>query len=187
MREQVATLEGELGQHSAALTAAEERVAAATRERQEHVDAKQREQEALTRIEAHLAALRQVQASVEADTRLDPWLAAQGLDGLPRLFRKLSVEHGWETAFEAVLRERVEGVEVGRLDTVGGLAASAPPARVAFYSTTGAVTREGGHMPGFARLSDRVRGHDAALAAVLQRLAGERLRRARSRRGDGGA
>jgi chromosome segregation protein len=167
MREQVATLEGELGQHSAALTAAEERVAAATRERQEHVDAKQREQEALTRIEAHLAALRQVQASVEADTRLDPWLAAQGLDGLPRLFRKLSVEHGWETAFEAVLRERVEGVEVGRLDTVGGLAASAPPARVAFYSTTGAVTREGGHMPGFARLSDRVRGHDAALVAVL--------------------
>jgi len=167
MRDQVATLEGELGQHSAALTAAEERVAAATRERQEHVDAKQREQEALTRIEAHLAALRQVQASVEADTRLDPWLAAQGLDGLPRLFRKLSVEHGWETAFEAVLRERVEGVEVGRLDTVGGLATSAPPARVAFYSTTGAVTREGGHMPGFARLSDRVRGHDAALVAVL--------------------
>jgi chromosome segregation protein len=167
MRERVATLEGELGQHSAAVTAAEERVAAATRERQEHIDAKQREQEALTRIEAHLAALRQIQASVEADTRLDPWLAAQGLDRLPRLFRKLSVEHGWETAFEAVLRERVEGVEVGRLDTVGGLAASAPPARVAFYSTTGAVTREGGHMPGFARLSDRVRGHDAALVAVL--------------------
>ncbi|MGE5713624.1 MAG: chromosome segregation protein SMC, partial [Betaproteobacteria bacterium] len=167
VREQVATLEGELGQHSAAVTAAEGRVAAASRERQEQVDAKQREQEALTRIEAHLAALRQVQASVEANTRLDPWLAAQGLDGLPRLFRKLSVEHGWETAFEAVLRERVEGVEVGRLDTVGGLAASVPPARVAFYSTAGAVAREGGHMPGFARLSDRVRGHDAALAAVL--------------------
>jgi chromosome segregation protein len=167
LREQVASLESELERHSSALTTAEERVATVTRERQDHADARQREQEGLTRIEAHLAALRQVQASVEADTRLDPWLAAQGLDGLPRLFRKLSVEHGWETAFEAVLRERVEGVEVGRLDTVGGLAASAPPARVAFYSTTGAVAREGGHMPGFARLSDRVRGHDAALAAVL--------------------
>ena len=167
LREQVSNLEAELARHSAALTASEERVGTVTRERQEHADARQREQEGLTRIEAHLAALRQVQASVEANTRLDPWLAAQGLDGLPRLFRKLSVERGWETAFEAVLRERVEGVEVGRLDTVGGLAAIPPPARVAFYSTTGAVAREGGHMPGFTRLSDRVRGHDAALTAVL--------------------
>ena len=163
----VAGLECQLAQQTAAQAESEQQVATTTAERQQHVDERATAQDTLTRIEARLAALRQVQASVEADTRLDPWLAAQGLDRLPRLFRKLSVEHGFETAFEAVLRERVEGVEVGRLDTVAALATAAPPARVAFFSTTGAVARDGGHMPGFSRLSDRVKGHDAALAAVL--------------------
>ena len=167
LQQEVARLEGQIGEHTSAQATAETQVSVTTAERQQQSDQRSSAQDNLTRIEARLAALRQVQASVEADTRLDPWLAAQGLDTLPRLFRKLDVEHGWENAFEAVLRERVESVEVGRLDTVGGLVASEPPARVAFYSTTGAVAREGGHMPGFGRLSDRARGHDAALSAVL--------------------
>ncbi|HTN50161.1 MAG TPA: chromosome segregation protein SMC [Burkholderiaceae bacterium] len=167
LNESVARLQARLAEHAAAETAANARVASATQERQLNFEQRAAAQETLTRIEARLAALRQVQANVEADTRLDPWLANQGLDRLPRLFRRLNVEHGWETAFEAVLRERVEGVEVGRLDTVGALAASAPPARVAFFSTTGAVARDAGSLPGFERLSERVRGHDAALAAVL--------------------
>jgi chromosome segregation protein len=167
LRQEVGGFERQLAEHTAAQVAAEAQVSAATAERQQQSDQRAGAQENLTRIEARVAALRQVQANVEANTRLDPWLAAQGLDRLPRLFRKLTVEQGWETAFEAALRERVESVEVGRLDNVGGLAASAPPARVAFFSTTGAVTREGGHMPGFGRLSDHVRGHDAALSAVL--------------------
>jgi chromosome segregation protein len=167
LRQDLQRLERQLAEYSATQAAADESVRASTIERQQQFEQRAGAQENLTRIEARLAALRQVQASVEADTRLDPWLAAQGLDSLPRLFRKLTVEHGWETAFEAVLRERVESVEVGRLDTVGGLAANTPPARVAFFSTTGAIAREGGHMPGFGRLSDRVRGHDAALSAVL--------------------
>ena len=106
-----------------------------------------RQSEALARLEAHLQALKQVQASVEAKAKLDPWLRAQGLESLPRLFRKLVVEPGWETAFEAVLRERVQGVEVGRLDTIGGLAADAPPSRVAFYSTSGAIPSDARNFP----------------------------------------
>jgi chromosome segregation protein len=167
LREQVASLERELAESTSKHAESERHVEETTARRQQQSDERASEQEALTRLEARLAALRQVQASVEADTRLDPWLASQGLASLPRLFRRLSVEHGWETAFEAVLRERIESVEVGRLDSVGGLVATTPPARVAFYSAAGAVAREGGHMPGFDRLSDRVQGHDAALAAVL--------------------
>jgi chromosome segregation protein len=113
IRGEVAQLEGQLGEHTAAQTAADERAVATTAQRQQQFEARAGAQENLTRLEARLAALRQVQTSVEADTRLDPWLAAQGLDRLPRLFRKLTVENGWETAFEAVLRERIEGVEVG--------------------------------------------------------------------------
>jgi chromosome segregation protein len=121
----------------------------------------------LARIEARQAALRELQANVEADGRLDPWLAKQGLSTLPRLFRKLVVEPGWEVAVEAVLRERVEAIEVGRLDSLAGLAGDAPPARVAFYSLSGAVPRDAVGVAGYSRLADRVRGHDASLAAVL--------------------
>ena len=35
------------------------------------------------------------------------WLARHGLDGLSRLWQKLRIDAGWETAIESVLRERV--------------------------------------------------------------------------------
>ncbi len=123
---------------------------------------------ALHRIEARLHALREVQASIEADEKLDPWLRSQGLEALPRLFRKLEVDAGWETAFEAVLRERIEALEVGRLATLAAFGRSAPPARVAFYSTAEAGAAVAAPaVEGFAPLASLVRGHDAALAAVL--------------------
>jgi chromosome segregation protein len=159
--------EVELAACSQRLQAADAAVTRLQGERQAQLDARTHESDALARLEARLHALRELQANVEADENLDPWLRAQGLDSLPRLFRKIQVEAGWEVAFEAVLRDRIEGLEVGRLDALAGLAGNTPPARVSFYSTTAAVAREGVHMPGFARLVEHVRGHDAALAAVL--------------------
>jgi len=147
--------------------AADARVAELQRARHDALEARTRETDALARLEARQSALRELQANVEADSRLDPWLSKQGLDSLPRLFKRLVVEPGWEVAVEAVLRERVEALEVGRLETLAGLVSDAPPARVAFYSTTGAIAREPTTNVNHQRLADRVRGHDAALAAVL--------------------
>jgi len=163
---EIARLKAELEATTQRLQRAEQQLAQAQGERQGLLDARTRETEALAKLEARLHALQELQANVEADERLDPWLRTQGLESLPRLFRKMHVEQGWETAFEAALNERIEALEVGRLDTLAGLATNAPPARVAFYAAGGAVA-----MPatpaGFPRLADRVRGHDAALAAVL--------------------
>jgi chromosome segregation protein len=163
---EIARLKAELEATTQRLQRAEQQLAQAQGERQGLLDARTRETEALAKLEARLHALQELQANVEADERLDPWLRTQGLESLPRLFRKMHVEPGWETAFEAALNERIEALEVGRLDTLAGLATNAPPARVAFYAAGGAVA-----MPatpaGFPRLADRVRGHDAALAAVL--------------------
>ncbi len=160
-------LEAELAAAGQRLDAAQAQLAKAQGERQGLLEARSRETDTLARLEARLGALRELQANVEADENLDPWLRAQGLEALPRLFRRMQVDAGWEVAFEAVLRDRLEGLEVGRLDTLAGLAGSAPPARVSFYATAGAVGREGAALTGFGRLSDRVRGHDAGLAAVL--------------------
>jgi chromosome segregation protein len=163
----VARLQADLDAAAARLADVDQRVPQLQAERQASQEARTRDSDTLARLEARLAALRELQAKVEADEKLDPWLKSQGLESLPRLFRKLQVEPGWEAAFEAVLRERIEGLEVGRLDSLGGLAHNAPPARVAFYSTAGAIAVEVPAPAGFAKLAERVRGHDAALAAVL--------------------
>ncbi len=167
LRADAARLDSELAAAGRQQEAAHEQLARAQTDRHGLLEARTRETETLARLEARLQALRELQANVEADERLDPWLRAQGLESMPRLFRRLQVEAGWEVAFEAVLRDRIEGLEVGRLDSLAALTSNAPPARVAFYTTAGATAREPAALAGFARLSDRVRGHDAALAAVL--------------------
>jgi chromosome segregation protein len=49
---------------------------------------------------------------------------------------------GWETALEAALRERLNALEVGRLDMVRAFAADAPPAKLAFYSAAAGRRRQ---------------------------------------------
>jgi chromosome segregation protein len=93
----------------------------------------------LHKLEARLHAVQETLANIEADERLDPWLKAQGLDSLPRLFKQLDVEPGWETAIEAVLRERVEAIEVGRLDPMAAFGNAAPPSRISFFAPAGAA------------------------------------------------
>ncbi len=160
-------LQGELEAAQARMAAAEGRIAPLQAERQQFQEARTAATDTLARLEARLHAAQDLQAKVEADEKLDPWLRAQGLESLPRLFRKLHVEPGWEAAFEAVLRERVEALEVGRLDSLAGLAGNAPPSRVAFYSPSSAAGSEAPALAGFSRLAERVRGHDASLAGVL--------------------
>ncbi len=143
-----------------------------TEQRQQRVDDRARQAEALAR---HRGAIcrrcSKCRRASRPNAKLDPWLRAQGLEKLPRLFRKLVVEPGWETAFEAVLRERVQGVEVGKLDTIGGLARRLRHRR-ALLSIQPAMAlpsdaRSLPQMTGFRRLSELVRTHDAAFAAVL--------------------
>jgi chromosome segregation protein len=97
----------------------------------------------LHKLEARLHAVQETLANIEADDRLDPWLRAQGLESLPRLFQRLDVEAGWETAIEAVLRERVEAIEVGRLEPMSAFGRMAPPARVSFYAPAQAAAAAG--------------------------------------------
>jgi chromosome segregation protein len=167
LRSEAERLQQQLAASEGRKQAADARVAELQAARHAALEARTRETDALARLEARQSALRELQANVEADERLDPWLSKQGLGTLPRLFRRLVVEPGWEAAVEAVLRERVEAIEVGRLETLAGLVGDVPPARVAFYSTTAAIAREPAAGPGQTRLADRVRGHDAALVAVL--------------------
>ncbi|WP_082547682.1 chromosome segregation protein SMC [Massilia sp. Root335] len=110
--------------------------------RQEAVEQERRDAHALVqqesasnaKLEARLSALRQLQERVQTQGKVQPWLQKHELDKLPRLWQKLDIETGWETALESVLRERTGALEVSNLDWARGFFGDAPPARLALYS-----------------------------------------------------
>jgi len=122
-------------------------------------------QSALT---ARLDALRALQEKVQTEGKLRPWLARHGLDGLQGLWRRLHIEPGWETALEAALRERLQALEVGRIETLRGFDLDPPPAKLAFYSPpSSAIARDQGLHRTLPRLTDLLRVSDPGLVALL--------------------
>jgi chromosome segregation protein len=135
------------------------------RSKQEQVNAESGKQADLS---ARLDALRALQEKVQTEGKLKPWLAKHGLEGLQGLWTKIHIESGWETALEAALRERINALEVGRIETVRAFATDAPPAKLAFYTPPqSAIANTHQTLP---RLSDLLRlgNHDqAGLKALL--------------------
>jgi chromosome segregation protein len=85
-------------------------------------------------LEARLSALKQMQDRVQTKGKVQPWLEKHELDTLPRLWQKLDIEEGWETALEAVLRERTGALEMSNIDWAKAFFSDAPPARLALYA-----------------------------------------------------
>ncbi|MDH3210488.1 MAG: AAA family ATPase, partial [Burkholderiaceae bacterium] len=81
-------------------------------------------------VGARLEALRTLQDKVKTQEKLKPWLLKHGLDGLQGLWTRIHVEPGWETALEAALRERINALAVGQIETVRAFVEDAPPARL---------------------------------------------------------
>ncbi|PRC91331.1 chromosome segregation protein SMC [Solimicrobium silvestre] len=118
-------------------------------------------------LDARLAALTQLQISVQSEGKVQPWLAKHELTNLPRLWQKLHIKDGWETALEAVLRERTQALEVSNLDWAKAFFGDAPPAKLAFYSAQ-AIPAATNFDPNFTSLISLLQLNDANLRAVLQ-------------------
>jgi chromosome segregation protein len=132
------------------------------RERQQAVNTEGHKQADLS---ARMEALKALQEKVRVDGKLKPWLAKHGLDHLQALWTRIHIQQGWEGALEAALRERMNSLEVSRLDMVRAFAGDAPPARLAFYSPPPAATPEpAGTLP---RLADLLRLNDAGQQALF--------------------
>ncbi len=99
-------------------------------------DAWERDSVRLADLEARQQALAALQAKIGHGTDIDGWLADHELGRAPRLWRLLDIERGWEDALEAVLRERLDALELARLDRVTAWIADGaqPPRRVAAYA-----------------------------------------------------
>lgn len=125
-------------------------------QRQAQTESRRQASADLHRTEARAHAVQETLANMEADERLDPWLREQGMQALPRLVNRLDVESGWETALEAVLRERVEAMEVGRLEPMAAFGQAAPPARVSFFELAMGAPVAGAAQRPFTGLIGRV-------------------------------
>ncbi|MFH1043640.1 MAG: chromosome segregation protein SMC [Pseudomonadota bacterium] len=135
----------------------------ARRTAQEKLDAQQREQ---TGLESRLATLKQVQDQVESNAQIHEWLIKHRLESLPRLWQQVRAEAGWETAFEAVLREKLHAVEVSQPEMLERMLEDAPPAKLSVYAAT-AVAQDLA-LEGMRPLASLLGIHDEDVRGVMQ-------------------
>ncbi len=117
-------------------------------------------------LSARLEALQALQERVRTDGKLQPWLAKHGLEGLQGLWSRVHIDSGWENALESAMRERLNSLEVSRLEMVSFFASDPPPAKLAFY-TLPSDAPAGTDSP-LPRLSERLRLNDAGLKTMME-------------------
>ena len=135
VEEQLAAENRDLAGKHTALAALQETVLLLQQRQRETADAWQRDSQRLGELEARSQALSALQAKIGHGQDIDAWLATHGLTRARRLWQFLDIERGWEDALEAVLRERLNALELSRLDESAGWVngGDQPPRRVAAY------------------------------------------------------
>jgi chromosome segregation protein len=165
LREQLATAQESASVADARLQELQEQVPQLDDDRRTRQQASNAESHKQTDLSARMEALKALQEKVKTDGKLTPWLAKHGLQGLQGLWSRIHIEQGWENALEAALRERMNSLEVSRLEMVRSFANDAPPAKLAFYSPPQAAVPEAAAT--LPRLSDLLRLNDAGQKALL--------------------
>jgi chromosome segregation protein len=114
--------------------------------------------------EAQLDTLRQIQQRAGDDESLRGWQERHGLGSLPKLWQKMRIEHGWETAVESVLRERLHAMQAdGRgLQAVIG---DHPRARASVFEA--GQQDAASAVPGLVPLASKVQTGDATIGGAL--------------------
>ncbi|WP_317202157.1 chromosome segregation protein SMC [Janthinobacterium sp.] len=119
-------------------------------------------------LEARLNALRQLQERVQSQGKVQPWLQKHELDGLPRLWQKLQIEAGWESAMESILRERTSALQVSNIDWAKAFFGDAPPAKLALYAPATAPPPPPAEAPGLKPFLTLLKLNDPGLRGLLQ-------------------
>jgi len=120
--------------------------------------------------QAQLDTLRQIQAAAEDNAPLQEWLGRHGLAQAARLWQKLRIDHGWETAVESVLRERLHALELTDPSRLSAALADRPPVKASVFDHGSHPTNApAAGLP----LSSKIHVSDPAVAgAVADWLAG---------------
>nr|WP_175001263.1 chromosome segregation protein SMC [Duganella vulcania] len=119
-------------------------------------------------LEARLNALRQLQERVQTQGKVTPWLQKHELDTLPRLWQKLNIESGWETALESVLRERTSALQMSNIEWAKAFFSDAPPAKLALFAPSTAVPPAPVEVAGLKPFLNLLKLNDPGLRGLLQ-------------------
>jgi chromosome segregation protein len=165
---QVDEKSAQLEQAQSELAAARELQPRLEQERRNAQESVNTESASHAQLEARLAALKQLQESVQTEGKVAPWLNKHELGKLPRLWQKLSVEQGWETALEAVLRERTGALEMSNLDWAKAFFSDAPPAKLSLYTLSGTAAPAEATPAGLKPLLALMKVDDPGLRALMQ-------------------
>ena len=114
--------------------------------------------------EARLNTLRQIQAAAEDNAPLAEWLDRHGLSSAARLWQKLRIDAGWETAVESVLRERLHALELTDASRLAAVLSDHPPVKASVFDhgARGSASEAAG-LP----LATKIHVTDAAIAGAL--------------------
>jgi chromosome segregation protein len=135
----VAELEAALGAAQAEFDQRQARCAAAEEARAQAAEALGEAQRSHAAAQAQLATLRQIQADTENNAPLNEWLGRHGLAQAARLWQKLRIDPGWETAVEAVLRERLHALEQAQGARLAEVLSDRPPTRASLFELSAAL------------------------------------------------
>ena len=149
--------------------AADEAVPSADKARHDAQELLQSTSQSVHQTEAKLSALQAIQDRVQAQSKLGAWLEEKNLKNEPRLWQKVQVETGWETAFEAVMRERIGALQSNDLLDTAKLADQTPPSRIAWFESNANLvnSKEPQVSSTLTPLTTRVQVKDIALQAAI--------------------
>ncbi|MFL9925098.1 chromosome segregation protein SMC [Herbaspirillum lusitanum] len=170
LKMQLEEKQASLEEGSMQLEEAQEQLPRLEEERRTSQELVSKETSSNAQLEARLSALKQLQESVQAQGKVQPWLEKHGLAELPRLWQKLHIDQGWETALEAVLRERMSALEMSNLDWAKAFFSDAPPAKLALYAPNAGISAAQDspqQVPGLKPLINLLQLNDPGLRALM--------------------
>ena len=122
----------------------------------------QRIERELAAGQARRAVLEQMQTRTRESGKLPEWLRRHGLENALPLWQQIHVDAGWESAVEAVLRERLNAIACDDPAKLDEWLHDRPDAHLSVMLAAEAATGERA-----GRLSERVRCDNPVIAAVL--------------------
>jgi chromosome segregation protein len=138
LQARMAELQAAVGTAEAAFEALQSEVSDLEAERAAAAEALSAAQREHAAAEAQITTLRQIQAAAEDNAPLREWFDRHGLGGRAPLWQKLRIEHGWETAVEAVLRERLHALELADPQRLSAVLADEPPSKASVFDPASA-------------------------------------------------
>jgi len=151
------------------LQTSEQAVPIADKARNDSQENLQKASQSLSHSQAKLAALKNIQEQVQAQGKLRPWLEKNQLHTLPRLWQKIQVENGWESAVESILRERIGAIEANNLNEAIQFVEQIPPGRVAWFEANSQISTSKPSTPSqLTPLMSRIVVKDLSLSHALQ-------------------